>query len=214
MTRPRRRAGSRGFTLLELLLAMTMLAILSVILFGGLRFGARIWEGGSQTLEAVEETHAVQAALRRMLGDARLPRSGGGGRPGLARFDGAPEAVTFVGLPPAPAMVGALYWMRVAAVQDAGAAHLLLSWTFFDPAADVSAPLADAAHRVLLQDIAALRIDYFGAVDPESEPVWLDEWLSVDRLPLLVRVRVDFPPGSGRTWPELIVAIHRGGDRL
>ncbi len=33
-----------GFTLVELLVAMTLLAFLSITLFGGLRFGARSWE--------------------------------------------------------------------------------------------------------------------------------------------------------------------------
>ena len=33
-----------GFTLVELLVATTLLALLSVVLFGGLRFGARAWE--------------------------------------------------------------------------------------------------------------------------------------------------------------------------
>ncbi len=214
MTKRRRQAGSRGFTLLEVLLAMTMLAVLSVILFGGLRFGARVWEGGSRTLAIVEETHAVQMALRRMVGDARLPRAGGAGTPAQALFDGTPEALTFVGLPPAPVMVGAFYRMRVAVAREADALHLVLSWTFFDAMTENTAPFADAAHRILLQDIAAVRIDYFGAEDREAEPAWLPEWRGVDRLPQLVRIQVDFPPQSGRSWPELIVAVRRGGERF
>ena len=36
--------GAAGFTLVELLVAMTLLGFLTVLLFGGLRFGTRAWE--------------------------------------------------------------------------------------------------------------------------------------------------------------------------
>jgi prepilin-type N-terminal cleavage/methylation domain-containing protein len=39
-----RRATEHGFTLLELLVAITLLGLLMAALFGGLRLGARVWE--------------------------------------------------------------------------------------------------------------------------------------------------------------------------
>ena len=36
--------GEAGFTLLELLISMTLLGLLMLVVLGGLRFGARAWE--------------------------------------------------------------------------------------------------------------------------------------------------------------------------
>ena len=47
LCRPRghhRHRSEAGFTLIELLVALTLLGLISVVLFGGLRFGTRAWE--------------------------------------------------------------------------------------------------------------------------------------------------------------------------
>src|SRR5437763_14961141 len=62
----RQENGEAGFTLLELLIATTVLAFLSLLLFGGLRFGTRVWEK-SET--STTETNRVRAA-QLLLSDA------------------------------------------------------------------------------------------------------------------------------------------------
>jgi general secretion pathway protein J len=43
---------------------------------------------------------------------------------------------------------------------------------------------------------------------------WRDDWAGEPVLPVLVRVRVAFPPGDTRVWPELFIAprISAGAD--
>ena len=48
-----------GFTLLELLIATTVLGFLSLLLFGGLQFGTRVWE---KTQTSATDTNHVRAA--------------------------------------------------------------------------------------------------------------------------------------------------------
>ena len=53
--------------MLELLVALTILALLVTLLSGGLRFGARVWEarlGSSDELSAME---AAQGLMRRII---------------------------------------------------------------------------------------------------------------------------------------------------
>ncbi|MGZ9034625.1 MAG: PulJ/GspJ family protein, partial [Rhodospirillales bacterium] len=54
-----------GFTLLELLVAMTVLGVLTGLLATGLSFGARIWEREQTQLEQWAELQMVHDVIRR-----------------------------------------------------------------------------------------------------------------------------------------------------
>ena len=59
-----RATGERGFTLLELLISMSLLGLLMLGLFGGLRLGARVWEAGDQQSADRIRVEAVQRFIR------------------------------------------------------------------------------------------------------------------------------------------------------
>jgi len=58
---------SRGFTLLELLIALTILAVIVVIIFGALRIGIRAWEKGERDLDARQRQRIVLDLIKRQL---------------------------------------------------------------------------------------------------------------------------------------------------
>ena len=39
----------------------------------------------------------------------------------------------------------------------------------------------------------------------DKEPAWHDQWQGRQALPLLMRVRVEFPPEDTRAWPDLLI---------
>ncbi|MEM7021858.1 MAG: hypothetical protein AAF637_04610, partial [Pseudomonadota bacterium] len=61
--------------------------------------------------------------------------------------------------------------------------------------------------RVLMEEVEALDLAYFGAARPNAEPIWWHEWQAQQTLPRLIRMKLQFPEGDGRRWPELIVGI-------
>jgi general secretion pathway protein J len=58
---------------------------------------------------------------------------------------------------------------------------------------------------VLLHNVQQLDIAYFGVVPPDKDPAWHDQWQLMPTLPLLMRVRVGFPPEDTRGWPDLLI---------
>jgi general secretion pathway protein J len=54
----------RGFTLLELTIALTLLALLSAVLFGSLRLAGRSTDGGEAKVEAAASMRLAQEFLR------------------------------------------------------------------------------------------------------------------------------------------------------
>ncbi len=207
-----------GFTLLELLVALSVLAVLMVLMFGGLRFGARVWESGDSALRGLADLQTAANFIRRRIAQS-VPRSA---QPGLAEpegalaasgFRGAPDALELTTLAPSRLMPGGLY--DIALGLDGGGRgggqRLSVWWRPIGRAAGGERPPIDQDERtrqvVLLEGIADLRLRYFGQGDDVNEtPQWHDRWEGMLAPPILVSVRVEFPPGDRRVWPELVVA--------
>jgi general secretion pathway protein J len=198
---------SAGFTLLELLIAITLLGLLMAALFGGLRLGARAWERGEERLDESGRLQVVQNFLRERLGEAYpLSTDDQAGQPVLA-FEGSGDAVRFVTL--MPEHLGTGFAEFLLAVADRGEAKdLIVQWRRFDDPQDVrgASDYDEPQTKVLLEGIEALEIAYYGALQRGQPAIWREQWLEarVD-MPQLVRLRVVFFEDDRRYWPDLIV---------
>jgi general secretion pathway protein J len=199
-----RSAGAHGFTLVELLVALTLLGLLMVALFGGLQLGARAWETTGERLDDSARLQLVQDFLRTRISQAYpLEIAGETGTPGLA-FSGAPDRLTFVTALPQHLAPG-LHLLTLGLVERDDRAHLLLTWR---PVAAGNEAEGEAAarERVLLHDVAGLELAYFGAAGSREPPAWYSFWDGAGmRQPELIRLRVTFPAGDRRHWPDLVV---------
>ncbi|HLY59102.1 MAG TPA: prepilin-type N-terminal cleavage/methylation domain-containing protein [Stellaceae bacterium] len=191
---------SRGFTLLELLTALAVLAMIALMLLGSTHYGIAVWRRTDALAATAGELALSRAILAHDLGNA-FPEWHVE-PPGVSRiaFDGGPDRATF--LAPAPASMGGAGLVRytLAAAGAEGAARLELSairelGTSDPPPASV---LVDRAARIELA--------YWGPGSTGEAPAWQDTWRERAELPSLIRVRVAFVPDDNRRWPDLVVA--------
>ena len=195
-----------GFTLVELLVAMTLLAFLSITLFGGLRFGARSWEAVVDSSAERDRIASTQTFLRDRLGQLTLP---GPARlrqiDAEGRLDGGPDRVEFIAPWLSALSLGGLYRFTLWH-DDTGNGRLMLRWAPAEADPDALEELGDlAGERILLDGVAEFSLSYYGAPDEDAEPEWLDQWENPDAPPLLVRVDLAFADAR-RVWPVFIVA--------
>jgi general secretion pathway protein J len=191
---------SAGFTLIELLVATTLLALLSVILFGGLRFGARAWDAGGQSMERTGEIESVQELLRRTLAEAAVPEPLGAAKEQPSVIGNA-EWLGFYA--PLPRHIGTGGLGRYHLLLD-GDGRLQMAWEPRRPERPIDAP-TPASPEVILRQVRALKLSYYGRAGSEDAPSWHENW-NARALPLLIRVEVGFTKEDRRTWPDLIIA--------
>lgn len=186
-----------GFTLLELLIAITLLVLLTGMLYGGLDLASRRYQGQSHHLDRSTQIALVQNFLRAQLSDARaLPAPGGA----AVQFDGRPDGISFVSRGPASANVGGLAQLNVAYVPGVSGTSGTLS-VHWQP----SAPTVASRDSILLARVRRVEFSYFGALTPSEAPTWHTSWQSLPALPSLVRLSLEF--ADGERMPTLVIAI-------
>jgi general secretion pathway protein J len=202
MTAPAPRSG--GFTLVELLVAITLFALLAVALFGGLRFGMRATEAGTARLDWSAEIAAAAGFLRSELADAQpLDKTDDDGNKVVA-FEGESDSIEFVASTPAPLAEGGWHVVHLALEPGPGGGRLVVRARLVR-ADGGEATEGPAARSVLLEHVSSLDIAYFGALAEGDTPDWHDRWEDAAQLPALVRLRIEF--ADGRQAPGLLIAL-------
>jgi general secretion pathway protein J len=191
-----------GFTLVELLVAVTLLSLLSLALLVALRVGVRAERFGSDRIEAEEETALGLSFVRAQLGDARLALEvDETGRP-LVVFDGAADRVAFVAPLPRRVNLPGLHLIEIVAVRAALGAELVVRARPYRPPNVLP---ADMPEKRLAAGLRAVAFAYFGAASSNGPASWHDEWRDMRSLPTLVRLSVS--DARGDAAPDLVVAL-------
>lgn len=196
----------RGFSLLETLAALALLALLLLGVYSGVRTTTISATRGASAIERLDEVRGAREFLRRELASATaLPwKLSAGDAPVV--FEGSASALQFVA--PLPGYLG-LSGAQVVSVRladdetERSSQRLVVR---FAPLPTGSGALPSMAPEVLLEKLHGVRFSY-----ADSSGTWHDEWADTRILPTLVRVEVNAQDGApAREWPTLMVAPRQG----
>ena len=106
----RRLIGRRGFTLIELMLALSIVATLLTVTFAGLRVGLNAWRRGEDRAEAQQHVRSLFSVLGGAVAAAYPYQVGGGTTQPVVLFQGESDRVALVTTaPPFPTPVAAAF---------------------------------------------------------------------------------------------------------
>ena len=185
-------ASDAGFTLVEMLVALVLLGMVATMMAVGFASGHRLWTSVERQTARGESIEAAQTLLRGRLERLR-PFTRSQGRTFYSDVEGRNDRLSFWAEPPDARRPAAVthYILALDANDDLTLAGAL------DPQA--------ASDDTLLSHVASLEIGYFGPAGPNDPGEWQDSWSHQAAPPSLIRVRVAFPPGDRRSWPDLLV---------
>ena len=194
------RRGDAGFTLLEILAALVVLAALLLALRQGVAFGVVATDTQARMAVGREDLDTVARALRHLV-EAMDP----GTVMEPVRLNAGPHALAFPTELPSAAAVDLAQPGVSAALLLTESGRLVLRWTPRRHAVQLGPP--PPAHETeLLRGVASLDIAYWRP--SPGGGTWDSAW-SAPGLPALVRLRVGFPPGDPRHWPDIVAAPAR-----
>ena len=202
-----RRLRQQGFTLLELLIALTLLGLILVLLFGGLRLGVRSWDASQKQVDSLNSVRSLENFLRRELSVAYPYRWKAGPTRRLA-FLGERDKLSFVAQLPSRVGGGGLYVISIALEQQGKQKRIV--WRYLPVNAQMQdfSALAETTQMVLaaseLDQVEDIGLSYFGQENERAVPRWLDRWDNGAILPTLIRVQVRL--ANGAEWPDFVVA--------
>ena len=212
------RARHRGFTLVELLVGLTLLAVMALVLYSAFWLGMRSWSAAAAHYEETEEIRLAVAFLRGYVSKAYplLRREETEQR---LQFEGDEHRLRFV-TDMAPHLgIAGLYTVVVELVESAGERELIATRSLLYP--DLEPSGTEAAQftqrAVLARRLGEARFAYFGtpatgdSSQSDDSDQWQDQWSDAQRLPKLVSLEVT--PKVGAPWPRLVLRLHVDGIR-
>jgi len=191
-----------GFTLLEVMLAMTLLSIMVVLLFSSLKIGAESWNKGEKKIAEVNDKAVVYQFFKRHLPAIKPLWDDFSDDERVFSFQGETNKLQFVSIFPASAGRKGLQLFEVIFDKyDQGLVKVVLSP--FYPALDEQQ--WEPEEVVLLEQVENFEISYFGKEMGESDGSWVDSWKQRETLPALLKIKITLENQS--YWPEMIFAL-------
>jgi len=185
-----------GFTLVELLVSLSLLSMMAVLLGAAVVPGRHALQRMEARSDAEDGVVAAQDLLRdriaHLMPVARQDRDNP-----VTEVVGAPDAFNFYA--PGPQSDGPAELRRYTLTVTPANDLVLVS------ASDLALDPRPARREVLLRGVRALAVAYYGAASPASPPQWLDRWEAAPEPPRLVSIRVAFTADDHRVWPELLI---------
>lgn len=198
--------AARGFTLIELIIGLTLISMALTIAFASLRLATRSMERTSYLVEELEELRIVRSVVQTQLVQALPLREASTEQ--QVNFQGGDQQLEFVA--PAPVQserLAGLYRYRLALIAQEAGRSLVLDYEPYQPGVPRAWP-AEHETATLMDNITEGEFSYFGALpdDKDNKEAWQSQWSGMERLPRMVRIILQRSQPTQQVV-ELVVAL-------
>jgi general secretion pathway protein J len=202
----RRRASELGFSLMEMLVSLVILALILAFLPGAFRLARQVWTATAM-LDRDSGRDAGLDFLETRLAEA-MPLFEPG-KAGLVNilFGGSTDSVRFV----APSRNGPAgggiyrYSIELRASEGAPGSLVVQVAPYLGPQAQGASPAAE--EQVLADDVTKAEFRYFGRHQLRQAATWQAEWKRTDALPDLVELNITRRRAGGLATRTIVTEL-------
>jgi len=200
---------ARGFTLIEMLVALMLAAILLGLAYQGLRAGIRSSASGEKAIDDTNRLRVAQEFLRRVVARSLPLTYEQSDRGDRKVFEGEGDLLKFVAPMPGYLGRGGAYVQQVEIAAGPNGQELLFSHRLlngFDP----DEPMADdeTPAVVLIDGLVNAKFEFKGFDDQgRIEKTWNDSWEKTFQTPQMVRLKAKFKGEGTLTFPDLVITL-------
>ncbi len=181
-----------GFTLLELLIAMTLLGMLMALFSGSVQLGTRVWERSKVSLDETSNGQVLSNFLRDRIEQA-VPLTRFTSDASEPIFEGTSDRLRMVSRMPI-SLGDNLYLIELEHVDDQASdginGRLVLRWRRHNQ--ETQQDWENFNERTLSSEVADLSISYFGEGAGGTPAAWHQQWWDIERLPALIKIDLAF----------------------
>lgn len=197
----------RGFTLLEILLALALLAFVMLGVWGAMRGAARVTHSADAMMAQGEQVRTVQQFLRRYIGAAGPQPFAMADDSAARMFLGDATSIEYVAPLPMQSGHAGLYIQTVSLQKDGAGMSLRLDYRPYTE--DLVANVQPVRH-LLLTDLRGGKFEYLAAPAFGKPPAWRGDWQATNGLPLAVRIHLDPAWRTRVGFPDMVIPVRTG----
>jgi len=193
---------SRGFSLIEVLVALAVMSLIATVMISSMELGGRTWQRVTRAATDMEDISQGQEFLRQRLSSIQPydETDGAVSSPGGVLV-GTEDALEFSGFAPHTIDGRMLRYQIALSTSEPGT----LEVRYRPDQHSAVDPVSSAwSHERLLTHVTGLSVLFF-QLTPDAAGHWVDRWSDPKQLPRLIRFDISFAPTDTRRWPPLYI---------
>ena len=194
-----------GFTLLEMLIAFSLVSLLFLALFAAFNTVGRSWDAADARINKTEDMRLISDFLRRQLGQAMVVRITGEKQEGTVyAFEGTPTTLRYAAPLQPLQHKGGVFLIQLDVVSGKRGKTLEMLYAPYRPELTWEEAFQDAEPVTVFEGLKDASFAYFGAEEAGKDPEWVTEWQDKPLYPQLLKLTL---VDNERAWPEMLITL-------
>jgi general secretion pathway protein J len=204
--RSRAHSGASGFSLVELLLALSLMSMLLALAYGGLRASTRATDKGQAILEDSSRIRMAHQFVRKQLNQmAPLVFSESDDQQERTVFEGEARKIRYVAPMPGYLGFGGPQVQELSVVSADEGYALVLSHALLQGFEEENLYLRDPI--VLIESIEFAEFSFLGRDETGELTAWTTQWEQKELIPEAVSLEIEFTEDVYIRWPLLTASV-------
>lgn len=194
-----------GFTLLEMLIAFTLVSLLFLALFAAFNTIGRSWDAADTRINKTEDMRLITDFLRRQLSQAMVVRIKGEGEESVYAFEGTSSSLRYAAPLQPLQHQGGVFLIELNIVGGGKGKSLEMLYAPYRPELTWDEAFKDAEPVLVFDGLQDAEFEYFGVDDLQNvdeDPEWHSDWEDKMFYPHMLKLTL---ADKEQAWPDMLI---------